>query len=166
MITDQLASVEGKPTAATWDGVQWFHDSHAGAPPRVEEGRRLSRCSERLSAANRSALGTPYVDQHKLAGVPLASWWYTLEVPTIRPRHQITETPAVAHALDIAAQRWPTEPRSKLLLRLVHAGSAVLEEGHNEMTRRRQHAIVASSGKYADAFSGDYLAELRRDWPE
>ena len=102
----------------------------------------------------------------KLAGVPLASWWYTPDVPTTRPRHQITETPAVAHALDIAAQRWPTEPRSKLLLRLVHVGSATLEEGHNELIRRRQDAIDASSGKYADAFSGDYLAELRRDWPE
>ncbi len=72
----------------------------------------------------------------------------------------------MAHALDIAAQRWPTEPRSKLLLRLVHAGSAALEEGHNEMTRRRQHTIDPSRGKYEDAFSGDYLAELRRDWPE
>jgi hypothetical protein len=87
-------------------------------------------------------------------------------VPTTRPRHQITETPAVAHALDIAAQRWPTEPRSKLLLLLVRAGSAALEEGYNEKTRRRQHTIDASSGKYADAFSGDYLAELRRDWAE
>jgi len=87
-------------------------------------------------------------------------------VSTTRPRHQITETPAVANALDIAAQRWPTEPRSKLLLRLVHAGSVALEKGHNEMTRRRQHTIDASSGKYEDAFSGDYLAELRRDWPE
>lgn len=87
-------------------------------------------------------------------------------MPTTRPRHQITETPAVAHALDIAARRWPTEPRSKLLLRLVHAGSAVLEQGHNETTRLRQDAIDASSGKYADAFSSDYLAELRQDWPE
>ncbi len=87
-------------------------------------------------------------------------------MPTTRPRHQITETPAGAHALDIAARRWPTEPRSKLLLRLVHAGSAALEQGHHETTRHRQDAIDATSGKYADAFSGDYLAELRQDWPE
>jgi hypothetical protein len=87
-------------------------------------------------------------------------------MPTTSPRHQITETPAVAHALDIAARLWPTETRSKLLLRLVHAGSAALEQGHNETARHRQNAIDASSGKYVDAFSGDYLAELRRDWPE
>lgn len=72
----------------------------------------------------------------------------------------------MAHALDIAARRWPTEPRSKLLLRLVHAGSVALEQGHHEITRHRQDAIDASSGKYTDAFSGDYLAELRQDWPE
>lgn len=96
----------------------------------------------------------------------LKDWWYTLSMPTTRPRHQITETPAVAHALDIAARRWPTEPRSRLLLRLVHIGCAALEQEQNETTRNRQDAIDASSGKYADAFSDGYLAELRQDWPE
>ncbi|MGH3870496.1 MAG: hypothetical protein ACRDSR_03110 [Pseudonocardiaceae bacterium] len=85
-------------------------------------------------------------------------------MPTTRPRHQITETSDVAHALDLAARRWPSEPRSKLLLRLVHAGSIALEQ--DETVRNRRDAIDASSGKYADAFSGDYLAGLRQDWPE
>lgn len=40
-------------------------------------------------------------------------------VSTTRPRYQITETPEVAQALDRAAQRWPGEPRSKLLRRLI-----------------------------------------------
>jgi hypothetical protein len=53
-----------------------------------------------------------------------------------------------------------------LLLRLLHAGSAVLEQGRSEEIRSRVEAIDTSSGKYADAFSGDYLAELRQDWPE
>lgn len=72
----------------------------------------------------------------------------------------------MAHALDVAARRWPREPRSKLLLRLIHAGGDTLEEAQRETIRSRGAAIDASSGKYADAFSGDYLAELRRDWPE
>lgn len=87
-------------------------------------------------------------------------------MPTTRPRHQITETPAVAHALDLAARRWPNEPRSKLLLRLIHTGGSTLEEAQDQTIRTRQEAIAASSGKYADAFSDDYLAELRQDWPE
>lgn len=87
-------------------------------------------------------------------------------MPTTRPRHQITETPSVAHALDVAERRWPSEPRSKLLLRLLLAGGAALEQGQDDATRNRQDAIAASAGKYADAFGADYLRELRQDWPE
>jgi hypothetical protein len=64
-------------------------------------------------------------------------------VPTVRPRHQITETPAVARALDAAARRWPDEPRSKLLLRLVSTGGAVLEEEESKGRRSRREAIKA-----------------------
>jgi hypothetical protein len=87
-------------------------------------------------------------------------------MPTTKPRHQITETPDVAHALDVAARRWPGESRSKLLLRLVHAGSAALEQKEGEKAQGRIEAIDASSGKYADAFGPDYLTGLRQDWPE
>lgn len=87
-------------------------------------------------------------------------------MPTSRPRHQVTETAAVARALDVAARQWPTESRSKLLLRLVYAGGVALERRHSEAAGTREAAIEASSGKYADAFSGNYLGELRRDWPE
>lgn len=87
-------------------------------------------------------------------------------MPTTRPRHQVTETPDVARALDLAAQRWPNEPRSRLLIRLVEAGSNALEEGRTESVRRRLTAIDSTSGKYADVFTDDYLAELRQDWPE
>jgi len=87
-------------------------------------------------------------------------------MPTNRPRHQITETAAVAGAIDMAARRWPDEPRSKLLLRLVDAGRAALERGQDEAGRRRRVAIEATSGKYADAFGPGYLDEIRQDWPE
>ena len=86
-------------------------------------------------------------------------------MPTARPRYQVTETPAVARAIDKAARRWPDEPRSKLLLRLVAAGDAALEEADDSAARQRQDAVRASSGSYADAFSADYLAEIRIDWP-
>ncbi len=87
-------------------------------------------------------------------------------MPTTLPRHQITETPAVAQALDIAARRWPHDPRSKLLLRLLHAGSDALEQERNDAVRRQVDAIDATSGKYVDAFGREYLAELRHDWPK
>lgn len=87
-------------------------------------------------------------------------------MPTTRPRHQITETPDVAHALDRAARRWPDEPRSRLLLRLVEAGSAAVERERSEEVRARLAAIDATSGKYAEVFAEDHLAGLRQDWPE
>lgn len=71
----------------------------------------------------------------------------------------------MAHALDLAARRWPHEPRSKLLLRLLRTGGAALEQERSEAGRGQLEAIDASSGKYADVFGEDYLAELRRDWP-
>lgn len=87
-------------------------------------------------------------------------------MPTNRPRHQVTETPDIAHALDLAARHWPQEPRSKLLLRLIHAGKASLQEGDRDVDRARREAIAATSGKYRGVFGPGYLEELRRDWPE
>lgn len=86
-------------------------------------------------------------------------------MPTIRPRYQVTETPEVAQALDRAAKRWPGEPRSKLLRRLIAVGGGILK--HDECAEEGAHraAVLASSGRYPDAFGPDYLAELRADWP-
>ena len=101
-----------------------------------------------------------------MSGVSPLATWYTSVMPTTRPRYQVTETPDVARALDLAARRWPNESRSKLLLRLVKAGSDALEEGLTQETRRRLAAIDATCGKYGEEFSGNYLEDLRRDWPE
>ncbi len=85
-------------------------------------------------------------------------------MPTSRPRYQVTETPTVARAIDRAARRWPDEPRSRLLLRLVEVGSVALEqEQHSELEAHRA-SVMASSGAYAEAFPADFLAELRQDW--
>lgn len=87
-------------------------------------------------------------------------------MPTTRARHQVTETPDVAWALDVAALRWPGEPRARLLLRLVQAGGDAVADGAETERERRRQAIRASSGTYPGAFGPDYLAELRADWPE
>jgi len=87
-------------------------------------------------------------------------------MPTTRSRHQVTETPDVARALDVAARRWPNEARSKLLIRLVQAGGDALAEGRSEEADHRLAVLDATSGKYADVFTDAYLAELREDWPE
>lgn len=86
-------------------------------------------------------------------------------VPTTRPRYQVTETPEVARALDRAAKRWPGEPRSKLLVRLVEAGADLLENDEHAESLAHRAAVLASAGRYAEAFGTDYLTDLRADWP-
>lgn len=91
--------------------------------------------------------------------------WYTAVVPTVKPRYQITETADVGRALDLAARRWPGEPRSKLLVRLVQAGGDALEREDSDAARHRQEAVRATSGKYDEVFGPSYLEQLRQDWP-
>lgn len=87
-------------------------------------------------------------------------------MPTVRRRHQITETPKVAQAIDRAARRWPGEPRARLLLRLVDAGDVALEQAEEEAVAAHRAAVEASSGRYAEAFGPGYLERIREDWPE
>lgn len=86
-------------------------------------------------------------------------------MPTTKPRHQVTETPDVARALDRAAMRWPGEPRSKLLLRLLQAGDQALQADRLTATEQHRAAVRASAGAYPEAFDADYLADMREDWP-
>ncbi len=71
----------------------------------------------------------------------------------------------MAAALDQAAERWPDEPRSKLLLHLLHEGAVALRKDRGDEVVRREKLVRASSGKYADAFGPGYLRDLREDWP-
>lgn len=86
-------------------------------------------------------------------------------MPTTRPRYQVTETPDIARALDRAAQRWPGETRSKLLVRLVTMGGGILKHDEHTQDLAHQAAVMASAGRYAEAFGPDYLTKLRADWP-
>jgi hypothetical protein len=93
---------------------------------------------------------------------------HTRRVPTTRPRHVITETDALAAALDEAARRWPEDARSRsrLLLRLIEIGrTQLVGERENEIEDRRR-AIRETSGILAGAYPAGYLEDLRRDWAQ
>lgn len=85
-------------------------------------------------------------------------------MPTTRPRHQITETDAVAAALDRAGRRWPDETRSGLLVRLLAFGDAALSA--EDQVSARAKAVDGIAGRYGDLYGDGYLADLRSDWPE
>lgn len=84
-------------------------------------------------------------------------------MPTVRPRHQITETDDVAAAIDLAATRWPEESRAQLLRRLVVQGAQRLAESPVERALGIEVALQELAG-LADCYPPGYLDELRRDW--
>lgn len=87
-------------------------------------------------------------------------------MPTTRPRHTITETDAIARALDEAGEHWPeVESRSQLLLRLIAAGHRAVRQGLEQDADRRRAAIEATSGVLTGVYEPDYLSRLRDDWP-
>ena len=86
-------------------------------------------------------------------------------MPTTRPRHQVTETPAIARALDLAAKTWPQDTRAQLIVRVLKVGSDALERSQLASIEAHRRAVRSSSGKYAGAFGTDYLRQIRKDWP-
>ena len=80
----------------------------------------------------------------------------------------VTETEAVAEALDDAARHWPEDAsaRSRLLLRLVDAGHRAVRAENDEETARRVAAVRRTSGALTGVYRPDELGRLRDDWPE
>lgn len=87
-------------------------------------------------------------------------------MPTTKPRHQVTETPEVAHALEVAERKWPGKSRSALLAALAEEGAKAIEKDDIEVRAARRKRLETLAGGFDDAYPEGYLAELRQDWPE
>jgi len=87
-------------------------------------------------------------------------------MPTARPRHQVTETDEVARALDAAERRWPGEPRSRLLVRLIINNGAAVSELNEEESARRLRALDEMAGSFPGLSRRGWREELRSEWPE
>ncbi|HET8928948.1 MAG TPA: hypothetical protein VFN24_14100 [Microbacterium sp.] len=89
-------------------------------------------------------------------------------MPTALPRIQVTRTPELEAALEVAAREWPDAPLSERVSRLATAGARAVSgaeaAARHEMERRS--AVEKYRGAFADAFPPGYLEELRKDWPE
>jgi hypothetical protein len=87
-------------------------------------------------------------------------------MPTARHRYQITETDEVARALDAAERRWPGEPRSRLIVRLITESGETIGELDAAKTARRIAAVDAIAGTFPGLSNPSLLKELRDEWPE
>jgi hypothetical protein len=83
-------------------------------------------------------------------------------MPTTRPRHNITESDALADALDAAEQRWPGESRARLLTRLALEGHRAAQRAVDD----RVAALHRNAGVATGCYGQEYLAAEREGWPE
>jgi hypothetical protein len=79
----------------------------------------------------------------------------------------LTETDELATALDEAARRWPEDASSgsRLLLRLVEAGQAAINENAARARARRDDAVERTHGQFRGVYGPDYLERLCDEWP-
>jgi len=87
-------------------------------------------------------------------------------MPTARPRYQVTETDEVARALDEAERRWPGEPRSRLLVRLITDNGRAVREVNEEESAGRLRALDELAGSFPGLSRWGWRDELRAEWPE
>lgn len=90
---------------------------------------------------------------------------YTLDVPTTRRRHFITETDELSTALDAAARRWPELSRPQLLVRLALEADHAAQQADADRLARRLATVKKHSGSFTGSYGPDYLSALRADWP-
>lgn len=86
-------------------------------------------------------------------------------MPTVRPRHAITETAAITHALSLAQRRWPGEPSSRLLTRLIDMGATSLRLEQDAARAERERAVSALA-HLEQHYPDGYLEDVRTGWQE
>ncbi len=80
---------------------------------------------------------------------------------TALARIQVTQTPVVERALEIAARRWPGIPKSEQLTRMLEIATATVEGENAERLARRKAALRELRGLIE--YPPNYLVELRAE---
>jgi len=83
-------------------------------------------------------------------------------MPTTLNRIQVTQTPPVEKALEVAEKEWPGAPRSELITRLMTAGAESIAAARAERRAARRKALEESRGTID--YPPNYLKDLRKEW--
>ena len=92
---------------------------------------------------------------------------YTLSMPTLRPRHMITESDRIAEALESAATLWPElrADRGQLLRKIVETGADAIDQQVRTRNESRRLAVTNSAGSLDGVWPANWRDELRDEWP-
>lgn len=89
-------------------------------------------------------------------------------MPTVRPRHTITETDELERGIDRAAKVWPElrHDRGALLRRILERGLSDLDREHEIWLERRRAAIRETAGSMTGIYRPNEAQLLKEEWPE
>ncbi|MDR6970854.1 hypothetical protein [Leifsonia shinshuensis] len=86
-------------------------------------------------------------------------------MPTQLARTQITHTPQVQRAIDVARERWSDDSDGKLLLHLIEEGERSVRDDRRMETEQRRAELERMSARYRGVFT-ESLDSIREGWPE
>jgi hypothetical protein len=80
----------------------------------------------------------------------------------------ITESDALAKAIDDAARLWPEvkDERAELLRRLIDRGIESVEAEFNKQIEARRKAVMEVAGSLSGIWPANWREEMRAGWPE
>jgi|694.fasta_scaffold145613_5 hypothetical protein len=80
----------------------------------------------------------------------------------------ITESDALAKAIDDAARLWPEvkDERAELLRRLIDRGIESVEAEFNEQIEARRKTVMEVAGSLSGIWPANWREEMRAGWPE
>jgi hypothetical protein len=79
----------------------------------------------------------------------------------------ITESDALAKAIDEAANLWPdiADERAEILRRLIERGIESIETEVNEKIEARRKAVLEVAGSLSGIWPENWREEFRSEWP-
>ncbi|MCL1899005.1 MAG: hypothetical protein FWG11_00530 [Promicromonosporaceae bacterium] len=87
-------------------------------------------------------------------------------MPTTLTRTQVSHTPRVQHALDVARRRWPGTRPAALIAEVLEDWARQAETAEAAQRQAQISRRLSLAGKYTDIYGPGYLDKVREGWAE